>query len=59
MDPEQKYFPRLATNKLADGSFVSPPLEDLDPKIDLGFLESLLGYKAHQNSYKARGLVWN
>jgi acetolactate synthase-1/2/3 large subunit len=33
MDPEQKYFPRLATNKLPDGTLVSPPIEDLDPKI--------------------------
>jgi len=57
MDPEQKYFPRLATNKLADGTFVSPPLEDMDPKIELSTLESFLGYKAHKNSYKARGLV--
>jgi acetolactate synthase-1/2/3 large subunit len=56
MDPEQKYFPRLATNKLADGSFISPPLEDLDPKIELSLLEEMLGYKAHPNSYKARGL---
>jgi acetolactate synthase-1/2/3 large subunit len=56
MDPEQKYFPRLATNKLSDGSLVSPPLEDLDPKIELSMLEDLLGYKAHENSYKARGL---
>lgn len=56
MDPDQKYFPRLATNKLADGTLVSPPLEDLDPKIDLALLEDLLGYKAHINSYKARGL---
>lgn len=56
MDPEQKYFPRLATNKLADGTLVSPPLEDLDPKIELSQLEDLLGYKAHPNSYKARGL---
>ena len=56
MDPEQKYFPRLATNKLADGSFISPPLEDLDPKIELSLLEELLGYQAHPNSYKARGL---
>ena len=56
MDPEQKYFPRLATNKLLDGTLVSPPLEDLDPKIDLALLENLLGYKAHVNSYKARGL---
>lgn len=56
MDPEQKYFPRLATNKLPDGTLISPPLEDLDPKIELDVLEDLLGYKAHVNSYKARGL---
>jgi acetolactate synthase I/II/III large subunit len=57
MDPEQRYFPRLATNKLDDGTFVSPPLEDMDPKIELSLLENLLGYKAHENSYKARGLT--
>jgi acetolactate synthase-1/2/3 large subunit len=56
MDPEQRYFPRLATNKLDDGTFVSPPIEDMDPKIELSLLEDLLGYKAHENSYKARGL---
>jgi acetolactate synthase-1/2/3 large subunit len=56
MDPEQRYFPRLATNKLNDGTFVSPPIEDMDPKIELSMLEDLLGYKAHENSYKARGL---
>jgi len=56
MDPNQKYFPRLATTKLDDGTLVSPPLEDLDPKIELSLLEELLGYKAHENSYKARGL---
>ena len=56
MDPEQKYFPRLATNKLPNGTLISPPLEDLDPKIELAVLEDLLGYKAHMNSYKARGL---
>jgi acetolactate synthase-1/2/3 large subunit len=56
MDPEQRYFPRLATNKLEDGTFVSPPIEDMDPKIELSLLEDLLGYKAHENSYKARGL---
>lgn len=56
MDPDQKYFPRLATNKLPDGTLVSPPLEDMDPKIDISLLEELLGYKAHENSYKARGL---
>jgi acetolactate synthase-1/2/3 large subunit len=56
MDPEQRYFPRLATNKLDDGTFVSPPIEDMDPKIELSLLEDLLGYKAHENSYRARGL---
>jgi acetolactate synthase-1/2/3 large subunit len=56
MDPNQKYFPRLATSKLDDGTLVSPPLEDLDPKIELSLLEELLGYKAHENSYKSRGL---
>lgn len=56
MDPNQKYFPRLATTKLEDGTLVSPPLEDLDPKIELSLLEELLGYKAHENSYKSRGL---
>jgi acetolactate synthase-1/2/3 large subunit len=57
MDPEQKYFPRLATNKLPDGTLVSPPIEDLDPKIDIELLEKMLGYKPHENSFKARGLV--
>ena len=56
MDPDQKYFPRLATNKLPDGTLVSPPLEDLDPKIELSQLENLLGYTPHLNSFKARGL---
>ena len=55
MSPEQKYYPRLATSKNLDGSLVSPPLEDLDPKISIELLENLLGYKAHENSYKARG----
>lgn len=57
MDPEQKYFPRLATNKLPDGTLVSPPIEDLDPKISIELLEKMLGYKPHENSFRARGLV--
>jgi acetolactate synthase-1/2/3 large subunit len=57
MDPQQKYFPRLATNKLPDGTLVSPPIEDLDPKISIDVLEKMLGYKPHENSFKARGLV--
>ena len=58
MDPNQKYLPRLATAKLEDGSFVSPPLEDLDPKIALTKLEALLGYRAHPQSYAARGIPY-
>lgn len=57
MHPEQKYFPRLATNKLPDGTLVSPPIEDLDPKIPIELLEKMLGYKPHKNSFKARGLA--
>jgi acetolactate synthase-1/2/3 large subunit len=57
MDPEQKYFPRLATNKLSDGTLVSPPIEDLDPKISIELLEKMLGYRPHENSFKARGLA--
>jgi len=57
MDPQQKYFPRLATNKLPDGTLVSPPIEDLDPKISIELLEKVLGYKPHENSFKARGLA--
>lgn len=56
MDPGQKYMPRLSTTKLKDGSLASPPLEDLDPKIDLALLESLLGQKAALGSYSSRGL---
>jgi acetolactate synthase-1/2/3 large subunit len=56
MDPEQKYYPRLATNKLPDGTLVSPPIEDLDPKISIDLLEKMLGYNPHENSFKARGL---
>lgn len=56
MDPSQKYLPRLATSKLKSGGLVSPPLEDLDPKIDLELLEDLLGYKASNKSYEARGV---
>lgn len=56
MSPVQKYLPRLATSKLEDGTFVSPPLEDLDPPLSIEDLEKYLGYRAHENSYRARGL---
>jgi acetolactate synthase-1/2/3 large subunit len=59
MDPDQKYLPRLGTSKLPDGTLVSPPIEDLEPKIEIEVLERLLGYKAHRNSYTARGLTYD
>ena len=58
MSPDQKYLPRLATSKLADGTLVSPPLEDLDPMISIESLRDLLGYQPHANSYKSRGLSY-
>ena len=56
MNPEQKYLPRLATSKLSDGTLISPPIEDLDPLLELSDLEIYLGYPAHQNSKRARGI---
>jgi acetolactate synthase-1/2/3 large subunit len=56
MSPHQRYLPRLGTRKLADGSLTSPPLEDLDPYLELEELERLLGAKAHPNSYRSRGI---
>jgi len=41
---------------LADGTLVSPPIEDLDPLLELEVLERYLGYAAHPNSSRARGL---
>jgi acetolactate synthase-1/2/3 large subunit len=59
MDPAQKYFPRLATNKLPDGSFISPPLEDLSPLLPIDLLERLLGYSPTNASFEARGMTRN
>jgi acetolactate synthase-1/2/3 large subunit len=54
MDSDQKYFPRLATAKLGDGTLISPPIEDLDPLISIFLLENLLGESSHPNSKRAR-----
>jgi acetolactate synthase-1/2/3 large subunit len=54
MDSNQKYFPRLATAKLGDGAFISPPIEDLDPLISISLLENLLSESSHPNSKRAR-----
>ncbi len=54
MDPDQKYFPRLATSKLSDGTLVSPPLEDLDPKISIQLLTQFLNSQPNQASINLR-----
>jgi len=56
MNPAQKYLPRLATTKLLDGTLVSPPLEDLDPKISIADLEEYLGYRPTEDSIRSREL---
>jgi acetolactate synthase-1/2/3 large subunit len=58
MSPLQKYLPRLSTSKTNDGMLISPPIEDLDPLLSLDDLERYLGYKAHRNSYIARGIKY-
>jgi acetolactate synthase-1/2/3 large subunit len=56
MDPNQRYLPRLGTSRTRSGDLVSPPIEDLDPLIDIELLEKHLGYQPHANSYRARNL---
>jgi acetolactate synthase-1/2/3 large subunit len=34
MDPNQFFYPKLATRVRADGTLVSPPLEDLSPPLN-------------------------
>lgn len=56
MSPDQAYFPRLGTGKKADGSLVSPPIEDLTPLISIELLEEMLGYEPSSASFEVRGL---
>ncbi len=56
MAPDQAYFPRLGTGKKADGSLVSPPIEDLNPLISIELLADLLGYEPAVASFEVRGL---
>ena len=56
MSPEQQYLPRLATRRLPDGSLSSPPLEDLDPPLQVSEIEGFLGYPASKATYAGRGI---
>lgn len=59
MDPNQRYLPRLSTSAKADGSLISPPLEDLEPLLEIEELQNALGYRPHKNSFTVRGLEVN
>jgi acetolactate synthase-1/2/3 large subunit len=58
MDPSQRYLPRLSTSKGLSGSLVSPPIEDLDPLIEIDLLEKLLGYRPLKQSFEIRSLKY-
>jgi acetolactate synthase-1/2/3 large subunit len=58
MDPNQKYLPRLSTAKGSSGALISPPLEDLDPLLEIGALEKYLGYKPLKQSFEIRNLSY-
>jgi len=57
ISPNQKFLPRLSTQKDANGKFISPPLEDLDPQISINQLETGLGYQPKNASYQIRNLT--
>ena len=42
VDTDQIFEPKAATKRLSDGSFVSPPLEDLAPFLDRAELEDIM-----------------
>ena len=52
MDPEQPLVPKLSLAMNADGSLVSPPLEDLFPFIDRKSLKKAMLGKLHSKSIK-------
>lgn len=50
MPPEQLLVPKLSVSVAADGSLMSPPLEDLSPLIPLDQLQQYLLSPIHPNS---------
>jgi acetolactate synthase-1/2/3 large subunit len=56
MSPDQRYLPKLGTSKTELGTLVSPPIEDLEPLIEIDMLQDLLGYRPKKESFKARSL---
>ncbi len=52
MDPEQSFLPKLSVVLLADGSLLSPPLEDLSPFVARDELEKDMLIGTHPKSKK-------
>lgn len=50
MDPEQYFHPKLSLAKQADGTLVSPPLEDLSPLLPRAVLREEMGGRLHPKS---------
>jgi acetolactate synthase-1/2/3 large subunit len=50
MDPEQYFHPKLSLAKQADGTLVSPPLEDLSPLLPRAVLREEMGGVLHPKS---------
>lgn len=50
MDPEQFFHPKLSLAKQADGTLVSPPLEDLSPLLPRAVLREAMGGTLHPKS---------
>ncbi|HRI80976.1 MAG TPA: thiamine pyrophosphate-binding protein [Opitutaceae bacterium] len=50
MDPEQYFHPKLSLAKQADGTLVSPPLEDLSPLLPRAVLREEMGGTLHPKS---------
>ena len=50
MDPEQYFYPKLGLSVQKDGSYISPPLEDLSPFIDRDILEKNMLSGLHPKS---------
>jgi acetolactate synthase-1/2/3 large subunit len=50
MDPEQYFHPKLSLAKQADGTLVSPPLEDLSPLLPRTVIREEMGGALHPKS---------
>ena len=50
MHPEQPYIPKLSLVQRADGTLISPPLEDLSPLIEREALNKAMLVGVHEKS---------